>query len=370
MNENDGTMIFEKIKKAILSRNNELDTNWKQVKSREIINKSTEIVIESTPAEAFAEGAERIGKQLRNQYGKIQRMSELIEVEDLKTTNYESSKVIEVERQLAQTWAYPVPNGSGFTLHIFAKFDIENTIASSGITNTSAGSKIDYVETIGNTSIKMVFVQGGTFQMGSNSEADKEAPIHPVTVKDYYIGKYEVTQKLWRAVMGRDPGFLRFNNCDECPVNSVNWGEVQGFLQKLNEKHGRKYRLPTEAEWEYSARGGNKSMGYTYSGSNIINEIAWYDKNTNHKMQTVGSTEKCNELGIYDMSGNVEEYCQDLYKGYPGSSGVYDDYEGKLHVVRGGSWYYSSAFCTVSIRGAVEYNTWSPFVGFRLVSSQ
>jgi formylglycine-generating enzyme len=221
-----------------------------------------------------------------------------------------------------------------------------------------------------NDELEMVFVEGGTFQMGSNDYND-EKPIHPVTLSSFYIGKYEITQKQWRDVMGSDPPTLQFKGCNNCPVERVSWNDIQDFLQKLNAKTtGKKYRLPTEAEWEYAARGGNQSKSYKYSGSNTLGNVAWYGSNSDSKTHNVG-TKQANELGIYDMSGNVWEWCSDWYaKDYyqnspsrnptGASSEVY-------RVIRGGSWYYSDTDCRVSYR----FNNFPAsryyIVGFRVV---
>jgi formylglycine-generating enzyme required for sulfatase activity len=192
------------------------------------------------------------------------------------------------------------------------------------------------------TEIEMVLVKGGTFTMGCTAEQgsdcfDWEKPAHKVTLSDFYIGKYEVTQAQWIAVMGSNPS--RFSDCENCPVEWVSWEDVQDFIQKLNTKTGLNYRLPTEAEWEYAARGGAQSWGYKYSGSNNVDEVAWFSDNSGKKTHPVG-TKKANELGIYDMSGNVWEWCYDWYGYY--SSEAKTNPKGassaSLRVLRGGSW--------------------------------
>jgi formylglycine-generating enzyme required for sulfatase activity len=223
-------------------------------------------------------------------------------------------------------------------------------------------------ETTDKYGIVCVKVKGGTFTMGCTSEQgsdcyDDEKPAHQVTLSGFYIGKYEVTQKQWRDVMGSDPPELFFKGCDDCPVEDVSWNDVQEFIAKLNSKTGKTYRLPTEAEWEYAARGGNKSNGFKYSGSNNIDDVAWYDGNSGSKTHPVGQ-KKANELGIYDMSGNVLEWCIDWYKGYPGSTDV-DDYTGPDHVIRGGCWVACGCTSATShyYGHSFRYNSF----GFRLV---
>jgi len=168
--------------------------------------------------------------------------------------------------------------------------------------------------------IEMVFVEGGTFMMGCTKEQgsdcwDDEKPAHQVTLSSYYIGKYEVTQAQWVAVMGKNPSTFKG---DQLPVNKVNWNDAQEFIRRLNSLTGKQYRLPTEAEWEFAARGGNNSRGYKYSGSNTVGDVAWYAENSRRSTHPVG-TKQPNELGIYDMSGNVSEWCNDWYGDYTDS---------------------------------------------------
>lgn len=219
--------------------------------------------------------------------------------------------------------------------------------------------------------LQMVRVTGGTFLMGS-SDTDKDAesdekPQHSVTLSDFSIGKYEVTQAQWRAVMGKDPEELNFKGCDQCPVESVSWNDVQEFLKILNAKTGKKYRLPTEAEWEYAARGGNQSRGYIYAGSNTLAEVAWYSGNSGSKTHPVGH-KKANELGLYDMSGNVAEWCQDKYANYPSTAQTNPTVAGSgSHCVdRGGGWIYRAFVCRVSDRTPDTPGILGYGIGFRL----
>ena len=222
-------------------------------------------------------------------------------------------------------------------------------------------------------SIEMVRVEAGTFTMGATPEMkdpwDDEKPAHQVTLtNDYYIGKYEVTQTLWQAVMGNNPSNFKGDNL---PVERVSWYDCQEFISKLNSITGKTFRLPTEAEWEYAARGGKKSRGYQYSGSSNLSDVAWYKDNSGSKTHTVGSRQ-ANELGIYDMSGNVWEWCQDCFGTYSNSSQVNPTGANSRskRVIRGGCWYYSAGCCRSSYR---DYNTpGSRFdnLGFRLVLSE
>ena len=222
--------------------------------------------------------------------------------------------------------------------------------------------------------IEMVYVKGGTFTMGAtpeqgNDALDDEKPAHKVTLDSYYIGKYEVTQKLWKAVMGNNPSAFKGENL---PVTNVSWNDVQEFLSKLNKMTGKNYRLPMEAEWEYAARGGNRSVGYKYSGdgSHRIGNIAWYGGNSSNRTHEVG-TMSPNELGIYDMSGNVLEWCQDWYGSYSSSSqrNPKGPNSGSYRVLRGGSWNsYTPEECRVSRRNySLGYG--NRYIGFRLALS-
>ena len=206
--------------------------------------------------------------------------------------------------------------------------------------------------TVNGIKYNMVWVDGGTFRMGATSELGSEIsdekPVHSVTLSGYYIGKTEVTQALWQAVMGSNPSYFEG---DGLPVEQVSWDDCQEFIRKLNSLTGQNFRLPTEAEWEFACRGGNNSRGYKYSGSNYIDNVAWYDGNSGDKTHPV-ATKSPNELGIYDMSGNVWEWCADWYGDY--SSGRQTNpkgpYGGSDRVNRGGSWYFFVRYCRSSDR--------------------
>ncbi|MFM9950840.1 MAG: SUMF1/EgtB/PvdO family nonheme iron enzyme [Saprospiraceae bacterium] len=222
----------------------------------------------------------------------------------------------------------------------------------------------------------MVLVSGGTFTMGCLDGRDKdcekdEKPSHSVALDDFYISRTEVTQAQWQAIMGINPS--EFKDCPSCPVENVSWDDAQEFLKKLNALSSRaKYRLPTEAEWEYAARGGGKSKGYLYSGSNQIDEVAWHDGNSGRKTHPIG-TKKKNELGLFDMSGNVLEWCSDRYGGYASAAqnNPTGSKNGSSRVLRGGSWYSSPQVCRVASRGnGVAPGVRSNGVGFRLARTK
>ena len=218
--------------------------------------------------------------------------------------------------------------------------------------SNGSGSENDFpgkVYTVNGVSFKMIAVKGGTFQMGSDDGYEWEKPVHQVTLSDYYIGETEVTQELWTAVMGSNPS--KFTGNMQRPVEMVSWNDCQTFISKLNQLTGETFRLPTEAQWEYAARGGNKSKGYIYSGSNEIDEVAWYEYNSGGMTHPV-QTKAPNELGIYDMTGNVYEWCTDWYGAY--SSAAQTDPTGPAtgsdRVYRGGSWGSDATFCRVANR--------------------
>jgi formylglycine-generating enzyme required for sulfatase activity len=237
---------------------------------------------------------------------------------------------------------------------------------------TAVFEKIDIKKEL---AIDMVTVPGGIFTMGCTKEQfcgnDEESFTlpHSVTVGDFQLSRYEVTQRLWKVVMGNNPS--KNTEDDLCPVERVSWNDVQRFIIKLNQQTGMEYRLPTETEWEYAARGGNKSKGYRYSGSNNIDDVAWYNGNSGGKTQKI-DTKQPNELGVYNMSGNVYEWVSDWYSDYSLETQVNPTgpLSGEDRVIRGGSWDYGGReACRVSARSAGLPDYSASDVGFRLALS-
>ena len=215
----------------------------------------------------------------------------------------------------------------------------------------------------------MVYVSGGSFDMGATSEQGSDADsdeqtVHRVTLSSYRIGKYEVTQELWEAVMGSNPSHFKGARH---PVEMVSWDDCQRFINKLNELTGQNFRLPTEAEWEFAARDGNSSRGYKYSGSNNVDNVAWYSGNSGYTTHNVG-TKSPNELGVYDMSGNVCEWCSDWYGEYSSASQTNPKGpgSGSNRVDRGGSWSNIARNSRVSIRYYSTPDNRYANLGFRL----
>lgn len=241
-------------------------------------------------------------------------------------------------------------------------------------TRTITAKYSDGVLTVNGVSYSMVYVQGGTFLMGATPEQGSDAlvnekPAHKVTLDSFCIGKTEVTQALWKAVMGSNPSK---NKGDRKPVENVTWNDCQTFISKLNSLTGKNFRLPTEAEWEFAARGGTKSKGYKYSGSNNLDIVGWYDEIagvTTHET----AKKQANELGIYDMSGNVCEWCSDW------GDGAYTDSEetnptgpdsGWGHIFRGGSCGSRPWGCRTTYRYDLAPDYSDEFHGLRLALSE
>lgn len=237
--------------------------------------------------------------------------------------------------------------------------------------NNNGGSGTSNRDRILNNLVaNMVYIQGGTFTMGATSEqgsdvGDNEKPAHQVTLSSFSIGKYEVTQEEWEAVMGSNPS--EFKGAKH-PVEQVSWEDCQTFIRKLNQLTGRNFRLPTEAEWEYAARGGRSSRGYKYAGTtSYLDGYAWYTENSGNTTHPVGQ-KNANELGLYDMSGNVNEWCADWYGDNTSSAQTNPQgpSSGSDRVFRGGSWYGTAEGCRVSIRGFIIPSYGNRVFGLRL----
>lgn len=223
---------------------------------------------------------------------------------------------------------------------------------------------------------EVVFVKGGTFQMGTTKENEAEMPVHRVTVSDFSIGKYEVTVSQYRAFCketGREmPSKPDWGWQDNYPIDGVSYFDALAYCAWLGKKFGGNWRLPTEAEWEYAARGGSKSQGYTYAGGKDIDQVSWYEGNANYEAKAVG-LKKSNELGIYDMSGNLEEWCEDwadenYYSKSPGTN-PQGPSGGTDRVMRGGSWYLLYWYSSTTRRSLRPPDTNRGYIGFRVVLS-
>ena len=303
--------------------------------------------------------------------------------------------VQDVKQKMGEIWVYVQPGVRKITIkhqslgilrdYIFPEQIKEATVYAMKLESGSiptyekqvkneAIAKIDKVKTrrfaVNGAVFFMVEVEGGTFTMGATDEQDCDAesdekPAHTVTLNSYYIGQTEVTQELWQAVMGKNPSSFKGGNL---PVEYVYLIDCREFIKKLNAFTGKKFRLPTEAEWEYAARGGKRSRGYKYSGSNNIDEVAWYRGNSDGESHPV-ACKKANELGIYDMSGNVEEWCSDRYGHYSSSpqTNPVGPSAGSLRVSRGGSWEDTSMCCRVSDRNNNSSVNRDDNLGLRLV---
>lgn len=233
---------------------------------------------------------------------------------------------------------------------------------------------------VNGVSFDMIKVEGGTFTMGGTSEQGDDAhgnerPAHQVTLSDYIIGETEVTQELWQAVMKSNPSIFKGDNL---PVENISWNDCQEFIKKLNQlTYGRRpegmvFRLPTEAEWEYAARGGQKSKHCRYAGSDNIDDVACYTKTTKDSGTHVVGTKLPNELGIYDMSGNVYEWCHDWYSNYGSGSQTNPTgpSTGSRRVLRGGSWCYYASRCRVSYRNSNTPGGRGGIIGVRVCLGQ
>jgi formylglycine-generating enzyme required for sulfatase activity len=224
--------------------------------------------------------------------------------------------------------------------------------------------------TVNGVSFKMIKVEGGTFTMGAHANQEDEAdfdekPAHSVTLSSYYIAETEVTQALWQAVMGNNPSSFQDNINN--PVECVSYDRCQKFISKINALTNKQFRLPTEAEWEFAARGGNKSKDYIYAGSNNLDDVAWYADNSDRHTHPV-KTKAPNELGLYDMSGNVQEWCNDYLDNYPSTAQTNPQgpISGSYRVNRGCCWAFAAEYCRSSYRSGAAPFGHCYFDGFRL----
>ncbi len=261
-----------------------------------------------------------------------------------------------------------------FEIHEGESISLELTLEKKSLSHTAKADG-DKTFTVDNVTFTMKPVVGGTFKMGTTKEKESEAssletPSHEVTLNDYYISETEVTQELWQTIMGKNPSWPKGPSL---PVVDISWDACQNFIQKLNMVTGQNFRLPTEAEWEYAARGGKYSKGYRYSGSNNIDEVAWHINNTfngsYHEIQPVKS-KVANEIGIYDMSGNVKEWCSDWYGIYTGIP-LYSPLgpvNGSYRIIRGGCYFAESKDCRVSARSFAK-PSYKHETGLRLAMS-
>jgi formylglycine-generating enzyme required for sulfatase activity len=243
-------------------------------------------------------------------------------------------------------------------------------IAISGCQEMEDKNAPDYTNSIG---MEFVLIPAGEFMMGSpqdeDGRTDGEGPIHEVAIRNaYYLGKYEVTQEQWTEVMGNNPSYFEG---DDRPVEGVSWNDVQEFVEKLNEREGTdKYRLPSEAEWEYACRAGTTTRSFFGDGDSKLSEYAWYYENSKHQTHPVGQKRQ-NPWGLYDMHGNVYEWCQDRwhsnYEDAPTDGSAWEDGSSSYRIVRGGSWFGMARCCRSALRlyNPLDYGCSS--CGFRLL---
>ncbi|MBQ0023423.1 MAG: SUMF1/EgtB/PvdO family nonheme iron enzyme [Prevotellaceae bacterium] len=279
------------------------------------------------------------------------------------------SHTIEIRKNgyASETKTVTVSEGQTASLQGSLKEIASATTAQTANQNSSSLSGNGQTFTVNGVSFTMIPVEGGTFIMGETATGWNA--YHSVTLSNYMIGETEVTQAFWRAVMGKNPSKYKGNNR---PVERVNWNDCQKFIDKLNSLTGKRFRLPTEAEWEYASKGGNNGCGNWYSGSNTIGEVAWYFGNSDGSGTHDVKTKSPNELGIYDMSGNVMEWCSDWYSSYSSSSqsnptGVDS---GTYRVCRGGGFLSSDDYCSSSKRQFILPDSRIFYHGLRLALSE
>jgi sulfatase modifying factor 1 len=296
-----------------------------------------------------------------------QRGQDIVILYSLETTS-PCEVVLTLSQDNGSTWSAPLKNVSG---------DVGNNITSGEKQiiwevleeqDQLVGKEIRFkVMAIGKSFVEpeMILVKSGNFQMGSNRNQN-EMPIHKVSLNSFYISKFEVNQALWEEIMGSNPS--KFNTCMQCPVEMVSWMDVQNFLMEIYYRTGKKYRLPTEAEWEYAAQGGERGGNYIYSGSNNIQDVAWFYYNSNSTTHRSGG-KAANVMRVFDLTGNVWEWCSDWYGEYPNAQlkDPKGPVSGTQRVVRGGGWDNEDFESTITTRYRYEIDTKSDNLGFRLV---
>ena len=306
---------------------------------------------------------ERLKNLIGDLYGGEERVKKLFRralvEEKLSVKVYEIAQKPKNERQpFYNRLASQFAEGNYFSLELSLKVvgSLVTGLTGEVLEGAQPESKKRLVQ-VGDVQFEMVYVEGGTFRMGATEEQgrdarDNEKPVHRVTLSSYLIGKHKVTQGLWEEVMGANPSVNEQGG--DYPVENVSWFDCQKFIEKLNARTARtgmRFRLPTEAEWEYAARGGDRSKGYKYAGSNKLNEVGWYRSNSGNHTHPVG-LKKPNELGLYDMSGNVLEWCEDRFGAYSNEAQTNPTgpQSGYSRVLRGGSFWSYARGCRVSYR--------------------
>jgi len=326
-----------------------------QKKEEERLRKEAEAKAEKERSEAEARAKAEAERKAREEAERKER-----EEQERKAREEEEAKKKASQKSSSKTWLWVVI-GAIVVVGAVSIYYMQSGVFGSTHTYTANG-----------VSFEMVKVEGGTFTMGATSEMkdpwDDEKPSHQVTLSSYSIGQTEVTQALWKAVMGSNPSSFKGDNL---PVECVSWNDCKTFISKLNSLTDKNFRLPTEAEWEFAARGGNNSKHYQYSGSNNLGDVAWYDGNSGSKTHAV-ATKQANELGIYDMSGNVWEWCSDWYGNYSSSSQTNPTgpNSGTNRVIRGGSWDFHAGACRSSNRLGIDPGYRFNFLGLRLCLSE
>ncbi|MBL7784692.1 MAG: SUMF1/EgtB/PvdO family nonheme iron enzyme [Chitinophagales bacterium] len=287
--------------------------------------------------------------------------------QELENLQLELEVLIQQNSKSNQQWMQRTAKGIGGLLLLLFFMKIVAPFVYDFVVSITTPSHSPYPPIIAKIDSQMVKVEGGAFEMGSTDGSIEEKPTHEVILNDFYISRYEVTQAQWQTIMGNNPS--HFSDCPQCPVENVSWDDIQVFLQKLNKHTNQSYHLPTEAQWEYAARGGNKSKGYKYAGSNDVDIVAWYSDNSGQRTHQVGQKEP-NELGLYDMSGNVWEWCsdwysEDYYKNSPVNNPTGSN-NGTDRILRGGGWSNSAEGCRITYRDHDIPTNRNRINGFRL----